>query len=420
VNVTLTTSFRTIPSLDLTVWKNEFKKRNSPLTASEIENCYAACEGWAVALDQSIGETSLKDADAIRDKNLLRLTESNGSTFKRYSDYWKPFAEYIRRVYDPAYKGGVYYPAHLGVGGIVPGYDLSLAGYKVIYQGGPACLNTRGQTCANGERYDPLKSMLGMATVNDTSAPSINRSIAASMERYGHWFSSVPPDTSSSTTTTPKPPPAGTVKFGLVPKPIWIDRQIPDANNWAWDNLGQRMVKGVVYHRQVGTNWGTDGWFRGGGGGAGLTDFGIDRNSGETLEWNSYLGLGRRGISPNRSGWASGPWENPPGDGRAFVSTYGTNAINRDLVSLEIDGWYDTPISKAGFDKIVHMSAYLADQKSIRWDGYPLNPHTGLTFTYTHNEFQGHKPCPGGVVLGQVGDIIAATKKMMQKYQQGV
>jgi hypothetical protein len=72
------------------------------------------------------------------------------------------------------------------------------------------------------------------------------------------------------------------------------------------------------------------------------------------------------------------------------------------------------------FDKIVQFTAYLADQKSIRWDSFPLNPHTGLTFTYTHNEFQGHKPCPGGVVLGQVDDIIAAAKKMMQKYQQGV
>ncbi len=35
-----------------------------------------------------------------------------------------------------------------------------------------------------------------------------------------------------------------------VPLPAGIvNRLIPDANNRAWDNLGQRTVRGVVYHR---------------------------------------------------------------------------------------------------------------------------------------------------------------------------
>jgi hypothetical protein len=208
--------------------------------------------------------------------------------------------------------------------------------------------------------------------------------------------------------------------FGKVPKPTWIDRQIPDANNWAWDDLGQRRVRGVVYHRQIGTNWGTDSWFRGGGGGRGLTDFGIDHTTGEILQWNDYLGRGRTGISPNRSGWASGPWENPPGDGRAFVAKFGVSAINRDLTSLEISGYYGTPISSKAFREIVRMSAYLADQEKIPYTDYPYNPHTGLVFTYVHSEFQNHKPCPGYIILNQIDVIIRETAAYMKIFQTGV
>ena len=216
--------------------------------------------------------------------------------------------------------------------------------------------------------------------------------------------------------TQPKP---AAVTFGRVPKPAWQDRQIPDARNWAWNALGQRTVRGVVYHRMIGTLWGTDGWFRGGGGGAGLTDFGIDNTTGEILQWNDHLGRGRAGISANRAPWASGPWNNPPGDGRAFVAKYGVNAINRDLVSLELAGNYDSPLSEAAISKIVALSAYLADQAKVPWTNYPMNPATGLVFTYWHNEFAGlsYKACPGSVVMSATPAIIERTKAVLKKHQ---
>lgn len=46
---------------------------------------------------------------------------------------------------------------------------------------------------------------------------------------------------------------------GLIPLPGMQDRIIPDSQNRAWDNLGQRVCRGVVLHRQLGGNWGTDG-----------------------------------------------------------------------------------------------------------------------------------------------------------------
>jgi hypothetical protein len=214
-------------------------------------------------------------------------------------------------------------------------------------------------------------------------------------------------------------PPAGDIVFGKCPRPAWVDRQIPDRNNWAWNDLGPRGLRGITYHRMLGTLWGTDGWFRGGGGGSGLTDFGVDNNTGEMLLWNDYLGRPGKGISPNRAGWASGPWENPPGDGRALVAKYGVNAINRDLVSIEIAGNYDSPIKPPAYREIVRLSAYLADQAKIPYTDYPYNPHTGLVFTYTHNEFQNHKACPGHVVLGQVDTIIRETAAYMKIFQTG-
>ena len=221
--------------------------------------------------------------------------------------------------------------------------------------------------------------------------------------------------------------PVGKLVFGRVPRPAVRDRVIPDADNIAWDNLGQRKVLGLVYHRQLGENWGTDGWFRTlwqangqkAGGQLGLTDYGINRNTGEILKWNDPYGIGREGVSRNRSGHASGGPGGPSGDGVAFVGKLGRNAINRDLASLEIDGWQDSPIAQAGYNGIVSLSAHLADANLVPWTDYPYNPKTGLPFTYWHDEFQGEKDCPWDVVKKLTPQIIEDTKMLMKQYQEG-
>lgn len=228
--------------------------------------------------------------------------------------------------------------------------------------------------------------------------------------------------------TEEDPPPMADITFGRVPKPVIVNRIIPDADNWAWDSLGPRDVLGVVYHTQVGTNWGTDGWFRTlwqpdgspAGGQLGLTDYGITRRGTGILQWNDPWGHASKGVSPNRSPYASGPWERPPGgDGHAFVNTYGVNAINQRLASLEVDQFYDTLFTDEGFATLVALSAWIADQAKVPWDTYPINPATGLTFTYLHNEFQNHKPCAGSVIIGRVDELIAATAARMKQFQTG-
>jgi|GEM_PF-1898336 len=207
--------------------------------------------------------------------------------------------------------------------------------------------------------------------------------------------------------------------FGNVPQPKWTERLIPDRNNSAWNNLGQRTVRGVVYHRMLGTLWGTDGWFRGGGGGSALTDFGIDHRTAETLRWNPHDGTAAAGVSPNRAPWASGPWESPPGDGVAFVSRYGINAINRDLVSIEISGNYGDALSDAATEQLALLTAWLADRAGVAWDTYPVNASTGMTFVFWHNEFTAQKPCPGDVVMAATPAVIDRTKAILRQYQAG-
>lgn len=368
---------------------------------------FHASQGWALVLDQMVGESSLRDQGPVDRKNLLNLMDASG--FKSYPKHWMATSEFMRRVLDPGYKDGVYYPSGLGVGGVVPGYDLSLAGFKVIYIGGPGCLSSRGGKCANGETYDPNKPMLGESTVSNTSLPSINRSIAASMLRYDRYFDQLPPD---------EPPPgSGEVVFGKVPRPRYQDRQVPDALNSSWDALGKRKLYGVVYHRMLGTLWGTDSYFRQHA--PGLTDWGVDHKSGETLQWVDYTGAGRKGISPNKSPHASGGEGGETGDGRTFVSVFGRTAINRDLSAIEISGWQNDPLGGPAITQLVNLTAFLADQSKVRWDSFPLNPHTSVVFTYFHNEFQTEKDCPWIEVERHIDTIISQTKDVLKRHQLG-
>jgi hypothetical protein len=242
---------------------------------------------------------------------------------------------------------------------------------------------------------------------NDTEAL-----IRAAVSNINSWRGSTP-----SPGPNPSPSP-GQIVYGRVPVPKnFQDRQIPDAQNHAWDTLGQRVLRGIVYHRMLGTLWGTDTYFRQGA--QGLTDWGVDHNTGEILRWNDYLGRPGPGISPNRAPWASGPWNNVPGDGQQFVTRYGVDAINRDLSAIEISGNYDTPLSVAGMDAIVALSAYLADRAKVPYDTYPIVPATGLPFTYFHREFTNTKPCPGAVVVNAVPVIIERTADRLEQYQTG-
>jgi hypothetical protein len=212
--------------------------------------------------------------------------------------------------------------------------------------------------------------------------------------------------------------PMADLTFGKVPHPAFQDRPIQKPEGNGQNNLGQRSVKGVVWHRILGTLWGTDSYFRGPVGA--LTDYGVgvqatdgDAHDGEILRWNDPLGV--------QSGWASGPVSSPYGDGLAFLeaNNWDLDVVNRDQASIEISGNYDTPLSEKARASIAGITAYWADQARIPWNEFPIIPGTGMSFVRWHQEYTigTGKVCPGQQVMNETSALIQRTAGIMKRYQ---
>lgn len=200
-----------------------------------------------------------------------------------------------------------------------------------------------------------------------------------------------------------------TMTKDLIPLPPFETRLIGDSENNAWDDLGQREVRGFVLHRQLGWLDGTDQYFRTmpnahATGAGGLTDFGSDSTSGRVFLWNSPLGYGTVECSANRSPWASGRFNvngDAYGDGLAFVNKYGINAVNQLETAWEIDGNYDSSWSDAAQQAAAQACAHYAHNYGITWDQFPVHPQDGFSFVRWHQEITGpaEKICPGPTVM---------------------
>lgn len=212
------------------------------------------------------------------------------------------------------------------------------------------------------------------------------------------------------------------ITFGKVPHPAYQNRPIWKQEGKGQNNLGKRSVKGVTWHRILGSLWGTDGYFRNPSVGA-LTDYGVGvlaqdgtANDGVILRWNDPLGF--------QSGWASGTWSaaHAYGDGKQFVEKYGINAINRDRASIEISGFQTTQLSPKAKLAIAAITAYWADQYGIPWSEFPIAPQDGFSFVCWHEEFgpdNGTKKCPFDVVKAATDELIQMTADIMKKWQTG-
>lgn len=211
-----------------------------------------------------------------------------------------------------------------------------------------------------------------------------------------------------------------TIVFGKVPHPHFLDRPITKAGGTptsGWSDLGKRSPKGVVLHRMVGSLNGTDGYFRKESTAA-LTDYGIGveardghRAAGEIMRWNDPRGF--------RSPWANGKISAPYGDGQKFLNQYGATLVNRDLVSIEISGNYDTPLDDRSRKSIAHLIAYWGDQYKIPADEFPWIENESRNFTIFHQEFTigTGKICPGPVVMGEIDSLVEMAQAHMRRYQ---
>lgn len=209
--------------------------------------------------------------------------------------------------------------------------------------------------------------------------------------------------------------------FGRVPHPAYLDHPIQKAEGHGQNNLGQRTVKGVVWHRMIGTLRGTDTYFKLPTTDA-LTDYGVGvqgpdvtNDDGVIIRWNNPLGV--------QSGWASGPYKGAWGDGKAFVEYHNNDlkVVNRDQASIEISGQYDTPLTPKSKAAIAALTAYWADQYKISWDKFPMCPE-GFSFVRYHQEFclGTGKVCPGKVVMNETEEIMELVRKILKQHQEDV
>lgn len=206
------------------------------------------------------------------------------------------------------------------------------------------------------------------------------------------------------------------ITFGNVPHPPFKKRIVD--NSKAWNNLGKRTIRGVVWHRMIGTLWGTDKYFRTDAVERALTDYGIGvaahepDDSGTILMWNDPEGV--------RSPWANGSLKAPYGDGLKFYERYGVNGINRDLVSIEMSGkTWDTPLDAKSRAAIIALTAHWADQYEVPWEIFPMVPGEDRSFVMWHQEFTigTGKVCPGNVVMAETSALLAQTKELLKNYQ---
>ncbi|CAA9534668.1 MAG: hypothetical protein AVDCRST_MAG73-1263 [uncultured Thermomicrobiales bacterium] len=243
----------------------------------------------------------------------------------------------------------------------------------------------------------------------------------------------------------------GDVVFGRVPHPPFEDHLIPDHATVAYDDLGQRNPVGTCVHRLDGPLVGTDGWLRSvpdgnkfacpdpdtaeaanWGGCRAMTDYviggAIDGDlDGAIWRWNDPTGAPHPGVSANRSPWANGKTNGLKENGRIFFDTCGQNAVNRDLVSIELSGWSnetwhgkpETPVSDAQFESLCQLVAYWHDQARVPWDVFPSHPTLGIVTQLQHREFTGVKDCPFPAVKNLTLQYRERVKQIMREAQTG-
>ena len=208
------------------------------------------------------------------------------------------------------------------------------------------------------------------------------------------------------------------IVFGNVPKP---DVYVSHLNGAGHPMMGYSdssiAVEGVVWHRMVGTLWGTDSWFHQG---MAATEYGIGvaatdgvNSAGQIIEW----------IDPANGHWyghASGPVSQPYGDGLRFVNRFGVNRVNPQTVAIEISGNYGTPLDDAARESLIALTAYFADQRQIPWSEFPNVPGEERSFVLWHQEFTigTGKVCPGDVVIGETSPLIDEVAEYLRIYQE--
>ncbi len=412
--ITLDTPYLQIGNYPAAIWDRDIP-RTSPLYAirHELRAIGDAANLGALLFEQFRKESSFaNDASAQQSHNPLGLmvrdpkTEpfilvANGQRKLRvFATYQDAPREYVRRLTDPT-------EAYQSVG--VKTLGELIARYLMGW--------------IPGDPNRPFPPGENAESVRLYKQQVLDRIVTA--------FASVPtpvPTPTPDPKPVPTPPAKPNMTKGLIPMPPYTKRIITaqmKPEGIGWNNLGPRQPWGMSRHRMQGTLWGTDSFFHDATVKA-LTDFGIDHQTGEMLQWCDPFGT----MTP----WASGPVSAPYGDGAAFLAKweakYGKDVVNRMRVSLEIAGYFaqpgssitaDSPWSDISKHRFAQALAHFAHDDGIVWSDFPIAPDDGFSFLCDHIEFTKGtgKICPGVLVQKATDEVIQLTQDIMKSAQGG-
>jgi hypothetical protein len=355
--VTAATPFRASGDCQLVVWREEFRRVRSPISASNIDKMYESGLGLtALVLDRLRAESTYGLGALPAKNNVLGLRVPGSLAFLSFDSPVDCVREVMRRWQDPAYKPGnpgVYGPRELSIRDLITKY----------------------------------------------SPPSENpteRLIKECVQHINDWRGSV------TDATGPSADP-----WRPYPYPAMVDLVCDKPYEGAgFDRCQFRLpnIRGFCSHITdgVGSIEGIHNLFSTGGERErdALTDLTIGRD-GRIGLLNDWRDPNRGGT---RAGWANGGVDGLEGDGVAFYRRYPD--INSVLVSCEHiaragQEWTDAEIAAS-------IECRVANAQFLKCpaDKYPYHPSFGGVSIEMEHRFFATKSCPATPYIGTYDKII--------------
>lgn len=323
------------------VFEAEGARIGSPMTPGEMRACYDIMPAWSSQQLATATKETEMGRTASGSHNHLNLFDSGGSHPKNFPSWRDCALEWKNRMNDIGYKGGVYAPREATIEKVVS-----------VYQGGPGCWESKGQTCANGETWVYCQS------------GSIELSIQQFCARVSTFMglpTEVPWSPIPGGAGCQQVPGGATPTIYTLPEDAGVFDITPTCAVWVTGNRFEhrngRPVQRIVLHTQEGSSSGSLNWWCSQGSQASSTIM-VQKN-GSILQ-----------IIPEEHGpWTNGDSCSPTSKGIAFINECQQNP-NCCSLTMEIEGYFGDDHPKAQVDAIAWqcrqwMSKYHLDCADI-------------------------------------------------------
>lgn len=347
----------------------------------------------ALALAQAEAESSYasnyrKIPENLRDPLNLQVDGkgvdfSKGGSVQPVDAYVAGAREWLRRLYSPSYKNGV--------------YTKTKSIYEMVSEFAP-----------ESDGNDPL----GYST-----------KVAAHIKTYGYGPPVTPPSTPEEPVTTYN------YSNGVHPNAVQI--KVSEGSKFAgYIDPASHIIRAFVIHSAYGYLQGTTTYFQQGNA---LTDYMVGNSSdgagldGELRQFNDPHGP--------RYAWSSGPVSSPIEDAAKFLEIFGPNkeVVNMYTTSLERSGDSRNAVTPKEHAKRVALIAYHANeygkylkaktgQDLFTCDTFPLIPsQNNRSFLIYHGEINADKrtSCPDSQVRSTIDRIVTDVKATLAAWQKG-